>query len=177
MKYLLTFLLVLGTFNLYARDAETRDYVKLGSEESSVTIKTIEEDYTQAANYLDGRENKKFVEEMLKDKTSRLGKLADEIIKENCDIISQEDDTCGWVTVTDSVRTSFGRAGWASGGSGYTFFIGFTFHGTGRFFDVSHMITISETVEAKTDDEGNYNGTIMKALNLGNITRIDQEQP
>lgn len=178
MKSLLLGLLVLTLSNA-ALAGETRTYKKLSSSEATVTIKTEETEYTQAAGYVDGQENEKFIADLLKDPSSPLAKVAREIEQENCGETSTADnswiDGCGEVTITKEVRTSFGRGGWASAGAGYTFFIGFTSDGTGRFFDVSHMVTIFESADAQTDAETfDYNGEIIKSLGLVEIKKLDK---
>lgn len=164
-----------------AKSDEVRTYKKLNSSQAEVVIQTVEQDSTQAAAYIDGKENQQFVNDLLKDKNSLLYKLKHDIELENCDRNSTSESSwipgCGEVTMTERVRTSFGRGGWDSGGSAYTFFMGFTEDGTGHFFDVSHMVTISESVLAETTSQGDYAGKIIKTLNFGKITRIDEHQP
>lgn len=177
MKAFVLGLLVLSLSNSVWANAETRSYKKVSSTEATVTIKTEETDGTQAAVYVDAKENKQFIEALLKDESSPLYKIAREIEKEMCDAVSTPDnswiDGCGEVTITDEVRTSFGRGGWASAGAGYSFFIGFTSDGTGRFFDVSHMVTIGESADAQTNDEGDYNGEVIKTLSLLGVTKLE----
>ncbi|MGZ3789342.1 MAG: hypothetical protein ACXVLQ_12515, partial [Bacteriovorax sp.] len=116
------------SMNLYA--AEKRTYTKLNSTEAQVDIVTEEQASIQAATYVDGKENERFIKDVMKDKNSPLYKLKLAIEKENCETNSTPDQSwiegCGEVTITKEVRTSFGRGGWSSGGSGYTFFVGFT---------------------------------------------------
>lgn len=176
MKAFILGLLVLSLSNsVFA--AETRTYKKVNASEATVTIKTEETDGTQAAAYVDGNENEQFINELLKDESSPLYKLAREIEQEMCDATSTPDnswiDGCGEVTITKEVRTSFGRGGWASAGAAYTFFIGFTSDGTGRFFDVSHMITIGESADAQTTEEGEYNGEVIKSLGLLEVKKLE----
>lgn len=177
-----TILLILTiSIALNANALEKRTYTKTNSSEAQVRIETVEKDATQVSNYADGRENAKFIEDMLNDHNSILYKLKLSIENENCKQNSSADkawiEGCGQVTLTSEVRTSFGRAGWMSCGGSYTFFVGFTDEGSGRFFDVSHMVTISETAEAQTLKNGNYSGVIIKTLNLVKIKRIDEESP
>lgn len=159
--------------------SESRTYKKVSATEASVTIKTEETDATQAASYNDGKENKKFISELLKDANSPVYKLAREIEMENCEATSTSEDpvveTCGEVTVTEDIRTSFERGGWQNSSSGYTFFLGFTNQGTGRFFGVSHMITIYEEAEALSNEEYEYSGVVMKHYSLGSIKKISDE--
>lgn len=152
---------------------ETRTYEKVSEVDALVTIQTEETDGTQAAMYVDGKENDRFVQEMLKDKTSPLSEVKKQIEMEMCQETSTDDrgwiDGCGEVTITEMVRTSFGRGGWMSAGASYTFFMGFTQDGTGRFFDVSHMVTIEEMTEAQVDEQDKYNGFVKKFLSLSSI--------
>ena len=78
----------------------------------------------------------------------------------------------GEVTLTAKVLTSFGRGGWQSGGADYTIFVGFTNDGSGRYFDVSHMLTITESAEAEANDQYEYTGVIIKTLNLASIKKL-----
>lgn len=177
MKSLILGLLVLSLANnTFA--SETRTYKKVSSTEATVVIKTEETEYTQAAGYVDGQENEKFISELLKDSSSPLAKIVKEIELANCEQTSTPENTwidgCGEVTITKEVRTSFGRGGWASAGAGYTFFVGFTSDGTGRFFDVSHMVTIFESADAQTNEEtADYNGEIIKTLQLSDIKKLE----
>lgn len=180
MKLLLLPILLMSLM-AQAHAVEIRTYKKLNSSEASVVIQTDERQSIQAASYVDGKENDRFIQEMFKDKNSKLFQIRQTIEKENCNKTSTPEKTwidgCGEVTLTKEVRTSFGRGGWASGGGGYTFFIGFTSEGSGRFFDVSHMANISEEVEAQTTSTGDYAGKLIKTLNLGKIIRIDDHSP
>ena len=174
-----TFLLVSLMGSIQA--AETRAYTKINSSEATVVIATEERSSTQAAIYVDGKENERFIQEMFKDSKSKLFQIRQAIEKENCNKNSTPDKTwidgCGEVTLTKEVRTAFGRGGWASGAAGYTFFIGFTSEGSGRFFDVSHMAIISEDVEAQTTSTGDYAGKVVKKLSMGKIIKLDDHSP
>lgn len=178
MKFLIFSFMALS---LSVQADEIRTYKKLNSSQAEVVIQTAEQDSTQAAAYIDGQENEKFVSDLMKDKTSLLYKLKRQVELENCEQTSTEQTThipgCGEIQLTRMVMTSFGRGGWDSGGAAYTFFFGFRQDGTGRFFDVSHMVTISESVLALTTPDGNYAGKVIKTLNFGKITRIDEHQP
>jgi len=175
------FLTLLILTSLGVQSKESRIYKKLNSSEAQVTIKTDEKESIQAAIYTDGIENNQFINDMLMDKNSILSKLKSSIQNENCGKISPVGqlavDGCGHVTITKEVRTSFGRGGWMSAGGSYTFFVGFTNDGTGRFFDVSHMVSISESAEAQTKSDGTYSGVILKSLTLVKIKRIDENTP
>ena len=162
-------------------EAERREYKKDNNMQSTVTIHTEETDGTQAAIYVDGLENKQFIKDLLADPSSPLAILKAEIEKENCETVSSPDnswiDGCGEVTITDAVTTSFGRGGWMSAGAGYTFFVGFTSDGTGRFFTSTHMVTISESAEAQvTADTFDYNGIVIKTLTLDEIKKLENKQ-
>lgn len=180
MKQLLTMLLLLCMVTTGHAD-EKRTYTKINSSEAKVVIETQEHEGIQAAAYIDAKENERFIQDLMKDKNSKLYNLKLQIEKENCNQSTMPGknkiDGCGEVTLTKEVRTSFGRGGWSSGGSSYTFFIGFTNEGSGRFFDVSHMVTISEAVEAQIKKNGEYAGSIIKTLEMGKITRIDEDNP
>jgi len=175
------FFFSLLAFSLTAQAEETRTYKKLNSSQAEVVIQTVEQDGTQAASYVDGKENNQFVSDLMGDKKSLLYKLKREVELENCEETSTDETShipgCGEVQLTPMTLTSFGRGGWDSGGAAYTFFVGFRQDGTGRFFDVSHMVTISESVLAQTTADGEYAGKIIKTLNFGKITRIDEHQP
>ena len=175
------FLTILILTSLGVQSKESRIYKKLNSLEAQVIIKTDDKESIQAANYADGTENSQFINDMLMDKNSILSKLKSSIEKDNCGEISPTGqlsvDGCGHVTLTSEVRTSFGRGGWMSAGGSYTFFVGFTNDGTGRYFDVSHMVVISESTEAQTKSDGTYSGVILKSLTLVKIKRIDENTP
>jgi hypothetical protein len=174
MKILLT-TVMLCSLSFAALAEEGRTYNRKGNE-ATIEISEMEEG-PQAAAYVDGQENEKFINDLLKDPESELYKLARQIEQENCEETSKPDepwiDGCGEVTVTKEIRTSFGRGGWAGAGAVYTFFIGFTNAGTGHFFDVSHMINISEGVEAQTNDDGEFSGKLIKTLSLGTIKKLE----
>lgn len=163
-------------------DTEKREYKKVNANEAVVTITTEETDGTQAAVYVDAAENKKFIEELLKDPKSKLAQAVSDLEMSTCGANSTPEnpwiDGCGEVTITDAVRTSFGRGGWMSAGAGYTFFVGFTSDGSGRFFDVSYMVTISEGAEAqvKGDDSFEYSGVVLKSLSLDKVEFIGVER-
>jgi len=171
MKGLILGLLALTlSVNVFA--GETRVYKKTGATTATVTIKTEETDSTQAAVYVDAQENKRFIQQILKDPKSPLAILVKKIETENC-----EDPTegyCGSITMTDAVGTSFGRGGWMSAGATYSFFVGYTEAGTGHFFAVSHIVTISESAEAqtKTDGDMEYSGVVLKTLSLDSIKEV-----
>ncbi len=180
MKAFILGLLVLTISNGIQAE-ETRTYEKNSNVQATVTIKTEETDSTQAAAYVDAKENEAFIKELLADPTSPLAKIKKEIELENCEANSTPDnswiDGCGEVTVTDFVRTSFGRGGWMSAGAGYTFFIGFTSDGSGRFFSTTHMISIFEDVEAQVNPESfDYNGITLKILTLDEIKKLENRQ-
>ena len=174
MKKTLVAVLSLVMMNSFAQ--ESRSYTKLSASEAQVTIKTEETDSTQGAVYLDGIENERFVQDLLKDKNSELAKLKAKIEMDNCGELSTEEnswiDGCGEVELTEAIRTSFGRGGWTGGFAGYTFFVGFRSDGTGRYFDSTHMVTIYEGTEAQTTEEGDYSGIVEKILSLGQITEL-----
>ncbi len=180
MKLLLPIFFLL-TVTSVASAGEKRTYTKVNPSEAKVVIETDQLGGIQAASFVDGRENERFIQEMFKDKNSKLYQLRAAIEKENCNKNSTPEkpwiDGCGQVTLTKEVETSFGRGGWASAGAGYTFFIGFTNEGTGRFFDVSHMASIGEDVEAQTTTSGDYAGKSVKTLTLQKVIRIDEHTP
>ena len=176
MKSILISLFLLISINV--RASEKRIYTKLNSREARVVIATSDIDLVQAASYVDGYENEKFINDMLNDKNSILFKLKSEIEKESCIGMNKvEREECGHVTLTSEVKTSFGRNGWMSAGGSYTFFVGFTFNGTGRFFEATHMVVISETAEAQVKKDGKYSGVITKSLYLVKIKKIDDVTP
>lgn len=178
MKHLLTFI-VLSAISFGIKAEEKRTFKKISEKNAEVTIHTEETDYSQAAAYVDGKENAAFIKMLLLDKSSELSRLKSEIELQNCEVNSTEDESwipgCGEVTITPEIMTYFGRGGWKSAEAGYTFFIGFTHQGTGRFFAATHMVTIAEGAEAQVDDDYNYNGIVMKYLALINITELSQD--
>lgn len=178
MKSLVLVLIFLSSLS---HAGEIRKYKKINSSQSEVIIQTVEHDSTQASSYVDGKENQQFIQDLLDDNTSLLFKLKQQIEKEYCGKTStvqiRHIDGCGEVELTNDVMTSFGRGGWDSGGASYTFFMGFREEGTGHFFDVSHMVTIGESVLAETTSAGDYAGRVIKTLSFGRISRIDDHQP
>jgi len=146
------------------------------SESLEVTIKLEEDGYGQAAVYVNAELNDSFVQKLLTDKDSRLNQLKSELEMEACGENSTATKTwidgCGEVEVTSAVQTAFGRGGWADAGAAYTFFIGFRNAGTGRFFEATHMITISESVEAVMKEDGEFAGKFLKTLKLETIKKL-----
>jgi hypothetical protein len=179
MKNILIGVVLFSTFCAHA--AEKRSYIKINSSEAQVTIETNLQETVQASQYVDGKENAQFVKDLLSDNKSLLSKIVSTIEIENCknkySSFNQSIVDCGAITITNEVLTSFGRDGWMSSGGSYTFFVGFTSEGSGRYFEVSHMVVISENVEAQIKKDGNYSGVIIKTLNLVGIKRIDDLTP
>lgn len=177
MKSFLSILVLTMSVNVFA--SETREYKKQSATEATVTINTEETDGTQAAAYTDSKENDTFIEALLKDGKSPLYKLARDLEFENCETNSTPEkpyiDDCGEVTITPAVRTFFGRGGWQNATAGYSFFIGFTQAGSGRFFGVSHMITIYEESDAQLKLDGEYSGIVIKTLSLVKVLKITDE--
>lgn len=168
MKALILGLLVL-TISSHAQ-AESRAYKKISSSEAVVTIHTDETDGTQAIFYTDGSSNDQFLQDLLADKSSDFYKAAQAIVLENC---GGEESDCGEVTLTDSVRTGFGRGGWMEAGSAYTSFLGFTHNGTGRFFGVDYQIEVIEDVVAQVNADYEYSGVVIKTLSA-TIKKIEK---
>lgn len=166
--------LILVSSSLLAE--EKRSYKKLSPEQAEVVITTQEQESTQASTYVDGAEVGRFLSELFLDEHSRLFELKRQIEWENCHEKSSHESNqipgCGSVEWTPWVMTSFGRGGWDISAASYTFFIGFRSEGTGRFFDGSAMVTLTEDVQAQTTPEGQYTGSVLKELELGKITRI-----
>jgi hypothetical protein len=177
MKLASIFFIFLTVLPISLFAGESRNYFKISSSKAQVKIITEERDSTQAAAYVDGKENDKFIQDMLKDKSSKLFKIKQTIESENCSRtsipIAKWIAGCGEVTLTKLLQTSFGRGGWESGGATYTFFVGFTTEGSGHFFEVYYMVVISETAEADKTSSGDYAGSITKTLNLSKVTRMD----
>lgn len=175
-----TLILMLSVFMVNSFAEETKTYLKTSASEAVVTIKTEETDSTQAAMYLDGLDNERFIQDLLKDKNSELAKLKAKIELETCGSNSTEDnswiDGCGEVELTEAVRTEFGRGGWMGGYAGYTFFVGFRNDGTGRYFGSTHMVTIFEGTDAQTNESGEYIGIVEKTLSLGKITELPKAE-
>lgn len=175
----IAFATLLLAYSSFTMAETTKSYEQISDIAATVTIKTEEQDGTQAAVYVDASDNKQFIKEMLKLEGSPLAELKKKIELANCEQTSTPEndwiDGCGQVVITEEVRTSFGRGGWMSAGAGYTFFVGFLSDGSGRFFDATHMVTIFENCEAQTKDEtGEYNGTILKLLSLEGIKELEQ---
>lgn len=160
MKALVLSLLVL-TVSSQAH-AESRTYKKINSSEAVVTIHTDEKDGTQAMLYNDGKENDTFIQDLLTDKSSAFYKASQNIILEYCG--KTEVTNCGNVTLTESIRTAFGRAGWMETGSVFTSFLGFTHEGSGRYFGVDYQIEVTEEVAAQVNADDQYNGIVKKHL-------------
>jgi hypothetical protein len=179
MKAILAIIFFCFTNNINA--IEKRTYTQHNSSEAIVAIETGNEKNIQASSYVDALENELFIHHLLIDQNSKLFQLKARIEKENCDHITTNENPstngCGKVTITKEIRISFGRGGWETAGASYVFFVGFTNKGSGRYFDVSRMVTISETAEAQTNQNGTYKGTVVKTLRLGPIKRIDEDVP
>lgn len=158
---------------------EKRDYTKIDAVSAAVAIQTAENESTQAAYYVDAKENKKFMSDLLSDAASPLAKVARQIEIKNCGKNSTPKEPwipgCGQVTLTKEVRTSFGRGGWESAGAGYTFFVGFTSEGSGRFFESTHTANIAETANALTNSQGQYTGVVVKTLKLDKISPLEKK--
>ena len=163
-------------FLISAQAADKRTFSKTGPATATVKIETEAKDSVQAAVYVDGLENRKFIEMMIADKTSALAKLKAKIEMDQCQENSTTPDgwipMCGRFEVTDLVRTAFERGGWMEAGAAYTFFIGFRFAGTGQMLETYSMATISEDVAADVDSQMEYLGTVKKQLKLQRIVAI-----
>jgi hypothetical protein len=178
MKTLPLLIVMLTVFNFsHADEADfKRTYKKTSSDSAEVLIETGSS--MQAAELVDRAENQKFIDELLKDKNSKLAKLKAQIEMDSCGETSKslEDSWiqgCGEVEITDYVLTSFGRGGWASAGAGYSFFIGFREDGTGHFFESSYIATFSEGVSAINDSDEDFKGNYLKTLSLDSITKLE----
>ena len=177
MKLLMTMILGL-TFSTgaFADQDISYSYKKVNSKSAIVDIDTHTEDTTQAIFFIDSEHNNKFLAELMEDKNSEIYKIKKEIEQEMCGDEGSADavelNDCGEVELTEYVQTSFGRGGWASAGAGYTLFMGFRHRGTGRFFESSHMIHFSESVEAVGYDGEDFKGRYIKTLNLDSIKKL-----
>ncbi len=171
--------MLLLSLTLATHAAETRTYKKVSPTVASVEILVDAEEPGQAGVYVDGKETKTFIKELLADPESPLYKLKKEIELANCEETSKGEQTwidmCGEVTITPTIRTSFGRGGWADAGAGYTFFVGFTSDGTSRLFSVSHMVTINEGVEAEFSDQGEFVGKFIKTISFSAIKELETQ--
>jgi hypothetical protein len=173
------FAALLLAYSSFALAETSKKFEQVSDIAALVTIKTEEQDGTQAAVYVDASDNTQFIQEMLKLQGSPLAELKKKIELENCEQTSTPEndwiDGCGQVVITEEVRTSFGRGGWMSAGAGYTFFVGFLSDGSGRFFDATHMVTIFENCEAQMKDGTfEYNGIVLKSLSLEGIKELEQ---
>ena len=175
MKTLALSLVLLASL---AAHAEERVFRKVSADQAEVSIKTEDSEGVQAAAYVDGSDNQAFIDMMLADPASKLAQLVRSIEVENCgeDSVSEGGwiSGCGEVHITSAVMTSFGRGGWMGGGAVYTLFVGFRHDGTGHFFDASHMVRISEGVEAQVDEFGEYTGRVLKSLDFAGVTQLAQ---
>lgn len=180
MKAIILGLLVLSFAAHADESTEKRSYKKTSSVEAVVTITEENSEGTQAAIYVDGIESNRFVADLAADQNSPLAKAIKEIEMENCGETSAESlgyiEGCGSVEITNSVQVSFGRGGWASAAQSSIYFVGFRFDGTGHYFDSNYMIKVSESVEAQTDENGEYNGTLLKVYTLDKVTKLAEDQ-
>lgn len=176
MNQLVSTVVLLVSLSLSAHAIEPKKILKTGANSATVRIETEEKDGTQVAAYIDASEMPEFIQIMLNDPTSELSKIKRELEMENCQETSTTPDgyipQCGAVEWTDLVQTSFGRGGWMSAGAAYTLFVGFRFDGTGRFFESTHMVVLSESAEAVVDSDMNYTGFITKDLRLEKAERL-----
>lgn len=167
---------IAATLLVSAAQAETREFKKTSANSAQVVITTDDKDSVQAATYLDGQENEKLISTFLADPKSELSKLKAKVEKANCDANSTPDDgwipQCGEVVLSNLVTTSFGRGGWAEGSAEYSFFVSFRMDGTGRFLESLYLVSIVESVEAKTDSNYNYTGQVVKTLNFGSVQNL-----
>lgn len=177
MKFLATvslFMLVMG--QAYADNSYKVTYSKSDANSAQVIIATGPEGESQAAVLVNGEQNQQFIDELLKDKSSKLAMLKAQIEMDNCETTSTDSETyidgCGEVRITPAVVTSFGRGGWASAGAGYTFFVGFVEAGSGRFFEATYMVKMSEGVEAIGGENDEFDGTFLKSLTLDEIKKL-----
>lgn len=162
-------------FLALSAQAEQRTFEKTGPASATVKIVSDDPDAVQAAQFVDAAENNTFLEMMLKDKNSPLSEIRKKLELENCDEESSDGgwiNQCGQVEITDSIQTYFGRGGWMSAGAAYTFFVGFRHDGTGRYFSSAYMVTITEDVEANTNEDMGYNGSLTKSLNLKDTVKL-----
>ncbi|MFA6237710.1 MAG: hypothetical protein WC635_10320 [Bacteriovorax sp.] len=173
MKYVLLGFVFAGfAVNIHAADKRT--FSKLSSSKAIVKIDTKSRMGIDAANYTDGKENRLFINAMLKDKDSDLAKLKAKIEKDFCPDVKTEG--CGEVTFTKETRTSSGRDGWKSGYASYSFFIGFTADGPRKQFYATHIASIFERTQAQTRND-EYLGIILKTLEQGKIKEIEDNTP
>lgn len=158
--------------------AEQRSFIKSSPDLAVVQIGTDSaQQGVQAAQFVDGMENKQYIQMMLADKASQLARIRSQLELDSCGKESKNGEwikSCGQVEVTDFVRTSFGRLGWGMAGASYTFFIGFRMDGSGQYFSSHYMVTVNETVEANTNN-GKYSGSLNKNLGLENISKLPQK--
>lgn len=169
---------ILGSFvfSSVALAAESRQFTKVDTERAVVKIVTDEGQGVQAAVFVDGEENEKFMKMLLEEPNSRLASLRDELEKENCDPSAQRYDSwiedCGSVEFTDPVQTSFARGGWMSAGAQYTYFVGFRHAGTGHIFEATYMVVIQEEVNAEMNQQNGTPSVLKKDLSLVRIVRM-----
>lgn len=170
------FVLILSFLSSVSWAAETRIFSKVDKERAIVKIHTEKQEGIQAAAYVDGAENEKFVKMLLAEPTSRLSQLRKQIEDKNCDFEAARFqgwiDDCGIVEWTPAVQTSFLRGGWMIAGGQYSFFMGFRQAGTGRMFDVTYMVVIQEEVSADVVDEMASTGSLTKELSVVKILHL-----
>lgn len=180
MKAIILGLLVLSFAAHADESAGNRSYKKISSVEAVVTITEESTEGTQAAIYVDGIESNRFIADLVADQNSPLAKAVKAMEMENCDETSTEPlgyiERCGSVEITNSVQVSFGRGGWASAGQSSVYFVGFRSDGTGNYFNSDYMIKVSESVEAQTDENGEFNGTLLKVYSLDKVTQLPREE-
>lgn len=163
-------------FSSGASAGEVRSFMKVDAERAIVKIQTEDRQAVQAAAYADGAENEQFVRMLLEEPTSRLSLLRKQIEDHNCESEAARldgwIDDCGIVEWTPAVQTSFARGGWMAAGAQYSFFVGFRHAGTGRMFDVTHMVVLQEDVTADVVEEMSPTGSLTKELSVVKILRL-----
>lgn len=155
---------------------ETRSFLKVDAERALVKIQAEDRQAVQAAAYADGAENDQFVRMLLEEPASRMSLLRKQIEDQNCEAEAARFDgwidDCGIIEWTPAVQTSFARGGWMAAAAQYTFFVGFRHAGTGRMFDVTHMVVLQEDVTADVVDEMAPTGSLTKELSVVKILRL-----
>lgn len=175
MKSLFLFFILLYSTSALS-EIITREYSKLSNESAVVKITTSFTDYVQAAEFVDGREVQRFIEDLSVDETSELFGILNIIKQRYCSDYFENSyrsvDNCGEVTFTPEVMSSFGRGGWLNAYAEYSLFVGFTYEGSGMYFSVSHIIVLAEDVEALVNDNDVYAGKLVKNIRLKHIIAL-----
>ncbi|WP_347359145.1 hypothetical protein [Bdellovibrio sp.] len=159
---------------------ESRSFERVAAERAVISVVVEDAQSVQAHDYVDGKENEKFLKMLLDDPQSRLTDLRKSLENENCEASDQRSDgwveDCGGIELSSGAQTAFGRAGWFAAGAQYTYFVGFRHVGNGEFLNSTYIIVLHEDVQVEMP-EGQVAGSakVVKSLSLGRILRIPDQ--